>query len=138
MTGIYEHKIDDKGRLFIPSDLRDELGDVFYVTVSYEACLSAQSKETWAKFEEKFNAAPMKGKIQMRPLFANAAKCVLDKQGRFLLPQNLRDHAGLKKDVAVVGMGEIVQFWDAEEFSRINEIEATPENLEKVINELEF
>ena len=138
MTGSYEHKIDDKGRLFIPSDLRKELGEVFHITISNEACLTAYSNESWNRFLDKVKAMPIRVQPKMRPFFANAARCELDKQGRFLLPQKLRERVGLKKDVSVVGMGTVVQFWDTEEFLRINEQETAPENLGKIMDELDF
>lgn len=136
MTGSYDHKIDEKGRLFIPSALREELGEVFHVTISDEKCLTAYSGEGWERFIELVKALPMSKQPRMRPFFANAARCELDKQGRFLIPQKLRDRVGLVKDVAVIGMGTAVQFWDAQEFKRINEVETAPENLGNVMDEL--
>jgi len=138
MTGSYDHKIDDKGRLFIPSDIRRDLGEVFHVTVSFEDCLSAYSQEGWDRFVEKLNATPIRKQPKMRPFFANAARCELDKQGRFLLPQKLRDLKGLQKEVTVVGMGSVVQFWDSEKFKQINEQETSTENLANVMDELDF
>lgn len=138
MTGCYEHKIDDKGRLSIPSDLRGELGEVFHITVLNENCITAFPKESWDKFLDKVKAMPILKQSRARPFFANAASCELDKQGRFLLSQKLRDRAGLKKEVSVIGMGTVVQIWDTEEFNRINELETTPENLAAVMEELEI
>ena len=86
-----------KGRLFIPASLREELGDTIYVTISIERALAAYSEETWREKEEKFNALPSAQARRIRPLFVNAAKCTLDAQGRILLPQKLRGYAGLKK-----------------------------------------
>ena len=112
MTGVYRHTLDSKGRLFIPAKLREELGDVFYVTLSMERCLSAYSSESWDRFMAKIKEMPKVKQIKMRPLFSHAAKCELDSQGRILLPQALRDFAGLTKNVAVVGAGECAEFWD--------------------------
>jgi MraZ protein len=138
MTGIYEHSLDAKGRLFIPAKIKEELGDPFYVTLSMEKCLTAYSAESWDKFMEKIKAMPKVKQIKMRPLFAHAAKCELDGQGRILLPQNLRDFAGLVKDVTVVGSGETAEFWDTEAWTKIDAIETTPENIMDVFQELEF
>ena len=112
MTGEYHHTLDSKGRLFIPSKLREELGDVFYVTLSPDKCLSAYSAESWKAFTEKVNAMPYVKQRKMRPLFAYAAKCELDSQGRILIPQNLREFAGLKKNVTVIGCNNHAEFWD--------------------------
>ena len=138
MTGNFEHKIDAKGRLFIPSTLRDELGDVFHVTISVEDCLTAYSNESWDRFLEKVRAMPIRMQPKMRPFFSNAARCELDSQGRFLLPQKLRDRIGLNKNVTVVGAGTFVQFWDTETFKDVAEQESTPDNLADVMDELDF
>ena len=138
MTGNYDHKIDAKGRLFIPSTLRDELGEVFHVTISVEDCLTAYSNDSWERFLEKVRAMPIRQQPKMRPFFSNAARCELDSQGRFLLPQRLRDRVGLQKDVTVVGCGTFVQFWDTEVYRQVAEQESTPENLAAVIDELDF
>ena len=138
MTGVYPHSLDAKGRLFIPAKLRDELGEVFYVTLSMEKCLTAYSSEGWKALEEKIKAMPRSKQIQMRPLFAHAAKCEMDAQGRILLPAALRDFAGLKKNVTVVGDGDVAEFWDTDTWNEIDVIETTPENLAKVFTELDF
>lgn len=138
MTGEYQHSLDAKGRLFIPSRLRDELGDVFYVTVSMDKCLSAYNAESWKTFSDKVNAMPYVKQRKMRPLFAYAAKCEMDNQGRILIPQNLRDFAGLSKNVTVVGCNNHAEFWDSDSWSGVHDMETTPENIAAVMEELEF
>lgn len=137
MTGIYNHNIDAKGRVFVPAPLREELGEVFYVTLSMEPCLSAYSSESWDRFMEKIKAMPKIKQIKMRPLFSHAAKCTLDGQGRILLPQALRDFAGLKKNVTVVGNGECAEFWDSEAWTAVDAADITPENLMDLYAELD-
>jgi len=138
LTGEYQHNLDAKGRLFIPARLRDELGDVFYVTLSMDRCLSAYNAQSWQDFSDKVNAMPYTQQRKMRPLFAHAAKCELDSQGRILLPQNLRDYANLRKNVTVVGCNNHAEFWDSEEWDKLNAIENTPENIAAVMEELGF
>ena len=138
MTGEYQHNLDAKGRLFIPARLRDELGDVFYVTLSMDRCLSAYNAQSWQDFSDKVNAMPYTQQRKMRPLFAHAAKCELDSQGRILLPQNLRDYANLRKNVTVVGCNNHAEFWDSEAWDVQNALENTPENIAAVMEELEF
>ncbi len=70
MTGVYNHNIDAKGRLFIPARLREELGDTFYVTLSMEKCLTAYSSASWDEFKEKIKAMPKVKQSKMRPLFS--------------------------------------------------------------------
>lgn len=138
MTGEYQHNLDAKGRLFIPAKLREELGDVFYVTLSKDRCLTAYNERSWRDFSDKVNAMPYIKQSKMRPLFAYAAKCELDGQGRILIPQNLRDFAHLSKSVAVIGCNNHAEFWDSEEWAKINAVEMTPENIAAVMEELDF
>ena len=100
MTGQYAHTIDAKGRLFIPAKLREELGDTFYVTMGMDSCLSIYSDASWARFTEKFESLPYTKTKAMRPLFANAAKCEPDAQGRIVLPQKVREKMGFAGDLA--------------------------------------
>lgn len=138
MTGEYQHSLDAKGRLFIPAKLREDLGEVFYVTISMERCLCAYSAESWQVFSDKVNAMPFVKQRKMRPLFAYATKCEPDNQGRVLLPQNLRDFAGLTKNVTVVGSNNHAEFWDSDLWQPVRLEEITPENIMSVMEELEF
>ena len=138
MTGEFQHSLDAKGRLFIPARLWEELGEEFYLTLSMDRCLSAYSGESWQYFSDKVNAMPYVKQRKMRPLFAYAARCELDGQGRILIPQNLRDYAGLQKNVTVVGCNNHAEFWDSEAWKAVNAIETTPENIASVMEELEF
>lgn len=138
MTGEFQHSLDAKGRLFIPARLREKLGSTFYVTLSMDKCLSAYSAESWQVFSDKVNAMPYVKQRKMRPLFAYAAKCELDGQGRILLPQNLREFAGLTKNVTVVGCNNHAEFWDSENWNSVYKVETTPENIAAVMEELEF
>ena len=138
MTGEYQHSLDAKGRLFIPAKLRDELGEMFYVTISMDKCLNAYSAESWKEFSDKVNAMPYVKQKKMRPLFAFAARCELDGQGRILLPQNLREFAGLSKSVTVVGSNNHAEFWDSELWNETYPAETLPENIAAVMEELDF
>ena len=138
VTGEYQHALDNKGRLFIPAKLRDELGDVFFITLSMERCLCAYSSESWAAFSEKVNAMPYVKQRKMRPLFAHAARCELDAQGRALIPQHLRNYADLTKNVTVLGCNNHVELWNSEAWTAVYEAETTPENIAAVMEELEF
>jgi MraZ protein len=138
MTGQYQHSIDSKGRLFIPAKLREELGDTFYVTMGIDRCLSVYSDESWTRFTEKFESLPYTKTRAMRPLFANAAKCEPDAQGRILIPAKLRNYAELKKDVVVIGVSNRAEIWNAEAWSALEAEELNPENLSAVMEELGF
>ena len=138
MTGEYRHSLDSKGRLFIPARLRDELGDVFFMTLSMDRCLCAYSGESWKMFSEKVSAMPYIDQRKMRPLFAHAAKCELDSQGRVLIPQSLRDYAHLVKNVAVIGCNNHAELWDAEQWDAVCADEMSAENIASVMQELGF
>ena len=138
MTGEYKHSFDAKGRIFIPSKLREEVGDTFYVTISMDKCLSLYSLSDWEHLSDKVNAMPYVKQRKMRPLFAYASKCDLDSQGRTLIPQNLRDFAGLTKNVTVVGCNNHVELWDSDTWAPIFLEESSPENIAAVMEELEF
>ena len=137
MTGQYQHSIDAKGRVFIPAKLREELGETFYVTMGMDSCLSVYSDASWAKFTEKFESLPYTKTKAMRPLFANAAKCEPDSQGRILLPQKLRAYAGLDKDVVIIGVHNRAEIWSAARWNSEEE-EMTPEKMAACMAELGF
>ena len=138
MTGEYQHSLDNKGRLFIPAKLREELGEVFFLTLSMDRCLCAYSAESWRDFSEKVAAMPYIRQRRMRPLFAHAAKCELDAQGRALIPQSLREYAGLEKNVTVVGCNNHAELWNSEAWDSVFAAETSPENIAAVMEELEF
>ena len=138
MTGEYQHSLDSKGRLFIPAKLRDELGEVFYITVSMDRCLCVYSAESWQSFSEKIGAMPYVKQRRMRPLFAHAAKCELDSQGRTIIPQQLRAYASLTKNVTVVGCNNHAELWDSDAWREVYESESTPENIAAAMEELDF
>lgn len=113
MTGQYAHTIDAKGRLFIPAALRKELGQTFHITVGQDHCLSVYSDESWAVFMDKLKALSYNEVKKLRALFAYAADCEPDSQGRILIPAKLRDYAGLTKEVVVVGSFDRAEIWNA-------------------------
>ena len=138
MVGKYVHTVDPKGRLFVPSKLRDELGDSFYVTLGLDHCLSVYTEAGWQAIVEKYNALPLYQARKMRVLFANAAKCEPDKQGRFLIPQTLRDYAGLRQEVTFIGQAGHAEIWDSEAYDRMEAETLTPEYLASAMEELDF
>ena len=138
MTGQYQHSIDAKGRLFIPAKLREELGDTFYVTMGMDVCLSVYSDASWAKFTEKFESLPYTKTKSMRALFANAAKCEPDAQGRILIPAKLRAYAALEKDVVVIGVSNRAEIWNAERWQAVEDEELDPAKLFAAMEELDF
>ena len=113
MTGQYAHTIDAKGRLFIPAKLREELGSTFHVTVGQDHCLSVYSDDSWNAVMDKLKTMNYSDVKRLRPMFALAADCEPDAQGRILLPAKLREYAGLTRDVVVIGSFDRAEIWDA-------------------------
>ena len=113
MNGQYAHNIDAKGRLFIPTKLRDELGGTLHVTIGQDHCLSVYSDESWAAFMARLKELSYNEVKKLRALFAYAADCEPDSQGRILIPAKLREYAGLTKEVVVVGSFDRAEIWNA-------------------------
>ncbi len=113
LFGEYFHNIDQKGRMNFPSRMRDELGERFVVTLWSDNCLAVFSETEWERICDRIRQLPIAkaSKIQ-HYIFPNACYLEPDKQGRILLPQNLRDSAALGKDVAVIGMMDRAEIWD--------------------------
>ena len=112
--GEYNHTIDAKGRLIIPSKFREVLGDEFVVTKGMDGCLFVFDDPEWQAFEEKLRALPMIDKEARqftRFFLAGAASVEVDKQGRILLPAVLREFAGITKDAVLVGVSSRVEIW---------------------------
>lgn len=122
--GEYDHTIDGKGRLIVPAKFRDQLGDEFVVTKGLDGCLFIYDNTEWAKLEEKITNLPLSNQNARkfsRLLLAGATLCEVDKQGRILLPATLRKHAGLEKDVALVGVGSRIEIWNKAAWDEMNE-----------------
>jgi len=138
MFGRYDHAVDGKGRIFVPSKLKEELGETFYVTLGLDHCLSVYTESGWTQIVEKFNSLPISQSAKMRFLFANACKCEPDKQGRFLIPTELRSYAGIQENVTVIGLGSRAEIWDTETYRNLEAEALTSENLKQIMEELNF
>lgn len=126
LAGEYRHSVDAKGRIIMPSKFREELGESFVVTKGFEGCLVAYSNEEWEKFVEKLRTLPENQKNVrrlLRILLSGASTVEMDKQGRLLLPQNLREAANITKEVTIIGVLNKVEIWDSEAWQRYTEDE---------------
>ena len=146
MIGEYQHNIDSKGRVIVPVKFREDLGECFYVTKGLDGCLFVLSGEGWKGLQEKIlRLAGQMEEIQSMPLsksrglqrffFSGATDVETDKQGRILIPQPLRDHAGLTKDVTFVGVSSRVEIWDTSRWNQVNG-ELTEESIAEAMDEL--
>lgn len=123
LIGEYEHSLDAKGRLIMPSKLRDDMGEKFVITKGLDGCLFGFSQTEWENFETKLKALPLTNKNArdfVRFFLSGAMECELDKQGRFLIPNNLRTVANLEKEVVTVGVGTRIEIWNKEKWTAYN------------------
>ena len=134
--GEYRHSIDAKGRIIIPSKLRDDLGENFIVTRGLDGCLFLYPKVHWDTLINKYKELPdTKGKRQFLRIFlSGATTCEYDKQGRINIPKHLTEYANLQKDCIIIGVDEKLEIWSKEcweEFIASNE-----ENMSEIADSL--
>lgn len=123
LIGEYEHSLDAKGRLIMPSKLRESIGEKFIVTKGLDGCLFGFSKQEWANFEEKLKTLPLTNKNArdfVRFFLSGATECEIDKQGRFLIVANLRQYASMGKDVVIIGVGTRIEIWNKQKWEQYN------------------
>lgn len=124
--GEYQHSLDSKGRLIVPSKFRDDLGDVFIITKGLDNCLFVYPKSEWKILEEKLKLLPLTRKDArafVRFFFSGATECELDKQGRILIPGNLREHCKIDKEAVIIGVSNRVEIWSKKEWDLYNDDE---------------
>ena len=139
--GEFEHSIDRKDRLIIPSKFREAFKenyiDKFYVTRGLDKCLFLFTEEEWKNQEQKFKAIPFTkpdGRRFARIFFSGAVALTCDKQGRILLPAYLKDFAGIKKDVMIVGLSNRIEIWNKDSWK--NYFDTWKESVEEVAERL--
>ncbi len=117
LIGKNFHTLDAKGRLIIPSKMRECLGRDIVMSYGYWNCIEIRSADEWDAYMEKLNAVPANKESVARMkrfLRANASACDVDSQGRTLVPAELREKAGITKDVVIVGNGKKAELWSLE------------------------
>ena len=119
--GEYEHSVDAKGRAIMPAKLREDIGEKFIVTKGLDGCLFAYSKTEWNNFEEKLKTLPLTNKNArdfVRFFLSGAVECEIDKQGRFLIPNNLRTYATLENEIMIIGVGTRIEIWNRDSWKK--------------------
>ena len=140
LYGGYQHNIDKKGRVFIPSKLREELGNEFIICrgISGKRCLCVYSLEQWDKLVEKIGTLPStKSSGVKRFLFDGAFNVEFDTQGRILIPAVLREYANLETNAHIIGMDTNLEIWNNELWEEENNT-YTPESVASIMEELNF
>ncbi|MGB9628194.1 MAG: division/cell wall cluster transcriptional repressor MraZ [Thermodesulfobacteriota bacterium] len=134
--GRYEHTIDPKGRISIPSKFRDVLKEKYddrLVITNFDHCLIAFPYEEWSLLEQKagsFSLLRKETSAFFRFFYSSAIDCVIDKQGRLLIPQTLREYANFRKDVVLVGEGKWIEIFAKERWEE--EARRAEESFEKI------
>lgn len=136
--GEYQHSLDSKGRIIVPAKLREELGARFIATKGLDNCLFLYPLDEWRTIEAKVRSLPFtKADVRSfaRFLFSGASELEIDKQGRILLPPNLREYAEIEKDLIIIGVGARVEIWASDKWEQYNRTAASSyeiiaENLE--------
>lgn len=142
LMGKNYNSTDAKNRMIIPSKYRDELGYKCVLTKGDDKCLYIYPVREWEKVREKLSSLPTSDKgirAYIRKVYSNAVECEVDKQGRLTLPNELREFAGIEKDLVTVGMMNRVEVWSREIWDAQAddfEAEASDENLAAKLAEL--
>ena len=138
LTGEFNHSIDAKGRLIIPSKFREDLGENFMITKGMDGCLFIYPENEWKTFEEKLRTLPLtnkKARDFKRFFLGSAVDGDLDKQGRVLISSALRSYAGLEKEVVLAGVLDRIEIWNKTAWDERNaEVEA---DIEDIANDME-
>ena len=125
--GEYQHSVDPKGRLIIPSKFRENLGSTFVITRGLDNCLFGYPMDEWRKLEEKLKELPMTKKDARafaRFFFSGATEVEIDKQGRINIPATLSSYAKLEKECMIIGVSSKIEIWAKEAWeSYFNEAE---------------
>ncbi len=140
LFGGFDHKIDKKGRVFIPSAFREELGESFIICkgIYGKRCLCVYSKDEWKNLVEKIGTLPgTKSSTVKRFLYDGAFNVDFDTQGRILVPPALREYAQFDTEVHIIGMDTNLEIWDANQWSEESE-NNTLESISSVMEELNF
>lgn len=131
--GEFQHNIDAKGRLIVPSKLREQLGEKFVVTRGMDGCLFGYPLAEWSQLEEKLSSMPLSKKDArsfVRFFYSAATECEIDKQGRINIPTTLRDHAELVKACVIIGVANRIEIWSEEKWREFTA--ETEENFDEI------
>lgn len=139
-TGEYFHSFDYKGRVIIPSKYRDELGDSFFIGKGLDKCLFVYPYETWLEFSsklKKLSVLSSEHRFFSRRFLSGFTECNVDKQGRLLLPPNLREYCDLKDEAVIIGVLDRIEIWSKDEWCAYsNKDEMNFEDIAEKMSEL--
>lgn len=143
-SGKYEYTIDDKGRLSIPSRYREILSadreSKLFVSNFLDGFLVAYPEKEWSRVQEKLASHPGKEVRDFQRFFyASVTECTFDRLGRILIPQSLRNDAGIKKNVVIVGMDKKLEIWAEEAWAEaIQRVRGDKKKMEQIVADLDL
>ncbi len=140
LLGEYKHNLDTKGRLAIPSKFREKLSAGAIVTRGLDNCLFVFANKEWEVLAQKLMALPLSqanSRAFVRLMLAGASDVFLDSQGRILIPDYLRNYAGLKKETVVAGLYNRIEIWDKQSWEKYKQkTESASEEIAEKLGEL--
>ncbi|MBQ9679560.1 MAG: division/cell wall cluster transcriptional repressor MraZ [Ruminococcus sp.] len=120
--GTSDHNLDSKGRVILPTKFREELGESFYITMGFNRCAQVMSVEQFDRLREQIRQLPADKALSLQYLLISPATQVTpNSQGRIIIPQKLREDAGLSGEVTIVGMDTRIEIWDKAAFAAFME-----------------
>lgn len=137
--GEYQHGLDSKNRMIIPSKLREELGNKFIITKGLDGCLYVYPMKEWERLEEKLKLLPLTNKDArsfVRFFFSGACEVETDKQGRGLIPQNLLEYAGIEKEIVSIGVLTRIEIWSKQKWESYNESDIDFDSIAEKMSDL--
>lgn len=124
--GEFQHSLDAKGRMIVPSKFREDLGEDFVIAKGFEKCMVIYPENEWADMSKKINELPSLDKDVRRLqrfFIGGAVVCEPDNQNRVMIPQNLREYAELDKEIVSIGLDNRIEIWSRENWTTYNEEE---------------
>ncbi|MBU3208468.1 division/cell wall cluster transcriptional repressor MraZ [Clostridium algidicarnis] len=137
--GEYQHAIDNKNRIIVPSKFREILGDKFVITKGLDGCLYIYDMDEWGLLQEKLKKLPLTSKDArafVRFFFSGANEVQLDKQGRALIPQNLIEYSKINKEIISIGVISRIEIWSKERWEEYNESNIDYDEVAEKMSEL--
>ena len=121
LSGEYRHNIDNKGRIIVPSKIREEMGGRIVITRGLDGCLFGYSEKTWESIMEKLNSLPFTKRDARnftRFMTSGAITLEFDKQGRINIPSYLNNYASLIKEVVIIGVIDRIEIWSNDNWEK--------------------
>jgi len=137
--GEYQHALDNKNRIIIPSKFREGLGEKFVLTKGLDGCLYVYTRSEWNILEEKLKTLPLTNKDArafVRFFFSGANEIDVDKQGRALIPQNLLEYANIERDIVSIGVSTRIEIWSKAKWQEYNDSNINFDEIAEKMSEL--